>query len=189
MARAMWTKSYGGIARLHNICIVHLVMLTAMEVMGSNFDFWPGRIKLDNNPEKTARQVFSVSDLPITSSLTNFKQHLKIMIKLHEKDGLVTWFNFLLNERYTFIHVSMSAQCVTPKGRFILKQNSHILFLWSWACRTFVNMKKKRAHSNLWCNQETESLAPISGICKTPLWTLGQDPWVTFKAYGFMYFA
>lgn len=35
MARAMWTKSYGGPARLHNICIVHPVMLIAMVVIGS----------------------------------------------------------------------------------------------------------------------------------------------------------
>lgn len=72
----------------------------------------------------------------------------------------MTWFNFHLNESYIFTHVFTSAQWVMPKGNSILKQNTHILFLWSWACRTFVNMKKKRAYSNLWCNQETEAVGP-----------------------------
>lgn len=43
--------------------------------------------------------------------------------------------------------LSCAAQTVTPKGWFILKQNTHILFLWSWGCGKFVNTrrwKKKR---------------------------------------------
>lgn len=35
MARAMWTKGYCGTMCLHNICIVHPVMLMAAVVMGS----------------------------------------------------------------------------------------------------------------------------------------------------------
>lgn len=56
----------------------------------------------------------------------------------------VIWFNFRRSE---WTRLSCTAQTVTPKGWFILKQNTHILFLWSWGCGKFVNTgrwKKER---------------------------------------------